>query len=263
MSQVTFIAPLVTFVGRKFGTRLTLAIGIILESAALVASSFATRTWHLFLAQGVCFGWGCSFLYVGSVGIVPQWFNRRRSFATAIAAAGSGVGGLAYSLGTEAMIQDLGLAWAFRITAILSCVMNVACTILMRDRNKHVMPNQKAFDVQLLKRYEFLLILTWAYLSTLGFTLILFTLPDNALQIGLTVHQGAIAGALVNLGMAVGRPVVGYFSDSMGRINMVTAATLLCSLFSLGIWTSATSYSVLLVYAFFGGTVCGTFWAVG
>ncbi|KEF56497.1 uncharacterized protein A1O9_06684, partial [Exophiala aquamarina CBS 119918] len=262
MSQVTFIAPLVTFVGRKLGTRTTLSIGIILESAALLASSFATKAWHLFLAQGICFGWGCSFLYVGSVGIVPQWFDRRRSFATAIAAAGSGVGGLAYSLGTEAMIRDINLAWAFRITAIISGVMNVACTLLMRDRNKHIIPNQKAFDVQLLKRYEFLLILTWAFFSTFGFTLILFTLPDNALQIGLTLHQGAIAAALVNLGMVVGRPLIGYISDDIGRINVVTAATFLCSLFSLCIWTSATTYSVLLVFAFLGGTVCGTFWAM-
>lgn len=263
MSQVTFIAPLVSFIGAKFGTRVTLSIGIVLESIALIASSFATKAWHLFLAQGVCFGWGCSFLYVGSVGIVPQWFDRRRSFATAIAAAGSGVGGLAYSLGTEAMIRDINLAWAFRITAILSSVMNVVCTLLMRDRNKVVVPNQRAFDVQLLKRYEFLLILLWAFFSTFGFTLILFTLPDNALQIGLTMHEGAVAGALVNLGMVIGRPLIGYFSDDIGRINMVTAATFLCSLFSLCIWTSATTYSVLLAYAFLGGTVCGTFWAVG
>jgi MFS family permease len=140
--------------------------------------------------------------------------------------------------------------------------MNAICTVLMRDRNKEIKPNQKAFDFSLLKQYPFLLIIAWAYFSTLGYTLILFSLPDNALKIGLSARQGAIAGALANLGMAVGRPIVGYFSDRFGRINMVTTATFTCSLYCLCIWTSANSYAVLLVFSVLGGTVCGTYWAV-
>jgi len=240
----------------------TLTTGIILETAALIASSFATQTWHLFLTQGILFGWGSGFLYVGAVGIVPQWFNRRRSLATAAAAAGSGLGGLAWSLGSEAMIQNISLSWSFRITAILTCVMNAICTALMRDRNKEINPSQKAFDLGLIKRYPFLCIIGWAYCSTLGYTLILFSLPDNAFAIGLTARQGALAGALANLGMAVGRPTVGYFSDTIGRINMVTMATFVCSLYCLCIWTSASSGATLLAFSFLGGTVCGTYYAV-
>lgn len=256
------MAPLVTHLSHSLGTHPTLCIGIVLETAALVSSSFATKTWHLFLAQGVCFGWGCSFLYVGSVGIVPQWFNKRRSFATAIAAAGSGLGGFAYSLGTEAMIREISLEWSFRITAIIAFSINTICTILMRDRNKEIVPNQHGFDLSLLKEYKLLLIIAWGWFSTLGYTIILFSLPDNALTISLTPSQGALCGALANLGMAIGRPTVGFFSDRVGRINMVLLATFLCAIFCLAIWTSANTYSVLLAFSILGGTVCGTFYAV-
>ena len=44
--------------------------------SALVASGFATKVWHLFLTQGVVFGWGCGFLYVGSIGIILNWFKK-------------------------------------------------------------------------------------------------------------------------------------------------------------------------------------------
>jgi len=160
------------------------------------------------------------------------------------------------------MIQDISLPWAFRITAVVTCVMNTVCAFFMRDRNQQIVPNQKAFDLNLLKRPEMLLIIGWASFSTLGYTMILFSLPDNTLKLGLTIRDGAITGALANLGMGIGRPIVGFFSDRVGRLNMVTGATFLCALYSLSIWTSAASYGQLLVFSILGGTVLGTWWAV-
>jgi MFS family permease len=108
------------------------------------------------------------FLFVASVGIVPQWFSKRRSFANSIAAAGSGLGGLIYSLATNAMIKSVGLGWAFRILAIASCSVNIICTILIRDRNRAIGSVQLAFDVKLFKRAEFLLLLGWGFFSELS-----------------------------------------------------------------------------------------------
>lgn len=208
------------------------------------------------------FGWGCSFLSTGAGGIVPQWFTKRRFLANSIAAAGSGLGGLAWSLGTQAMISSMSLAWSFRITAIVSFVMNAICTVLIRDRNKQILPDQKAFDVSLLRRRPFLYIMGWAYTCNLGYTLILFSLPDNAVAMGFSARTGSLAGALANLGMAVGRPIVGYLSDKYGRINIVTGATALCAVWCLCLWTTAKTAAALLAFSFLGGTVCGTCYAV-
>lgn len=108
ISQITFIAPLVTKSIHILGTNHTILIGIVLETGALIAASFATKTWHLFLTQGAMFGWGCSFLYVGSVGIIPQWFERRKSVANGIAAGGGAFGGTVYTLATRSMIDRFG-----------------------------------------------------------------------------------------------------------------------------------------------------------
>ncbi|KAJ5812448.1 hypothetical protein N7474_008749 [Penicillium riverlandense] len=261
ISQITFIAPLVTKCVHTFGTRPTLLVGVVLETGGLIAASFATKVWHLFLTQGLLFGWGSSFLYVGAVGIVPQWFEKRKSVANGIAAGGSGLGGLIWSLATSSMIQNLGLPWAFRITAICVFVVNITCAFLMRDRNSDLKPNQHSFDLSLFKRYEFVLLVGWAYFSTLGYTIILFSLPDNAVKVGLTSRQGAIVGALANLGMAIGRPTIGLLSDYAGRINVATGATFLSALYCLCIWTSGNSYAVLIVFAVLGGSVFGTYWA--
>ena len=153
------VSPIATICTRKFGTRTTLLTGVAFETASLIGASFASKIWQLFLSQGICFGFGMGFLFVGSVGIVPQWFTTRRSLANGIATAGSGLGGLVYSLATGAMIPSIGLAWAFRVLGIVSFGVNFVCAMLLRDRNKVLGSSQLAFDVQLFKRVEYLLLL--------------------------------------------------------------------------------------------------------
>ncbi|KAL9062645.1 MAG: hypothetical protein Q9157_008742 [Trypethelium eluteriae] len=262
ISQAVMVAPMVNIVTRLFGSRTTLLIGVLLETAALIGASFATEIWQLFLSQGVCFGWGMGFLYVGSVGIPSQWFTTKTSLANATAAAGSGCGGLIYSLAANAMIERISLPWAFRILGIVAFTVNTICSLLMRDRMKHIGASQQAFDYTMLKHFNFILVLMWGFFSMLGYIVLLFSLPSFATtSVGLTQQQGAIIGALLNLGQALGRPPVGYFSDTIGRVNMAAAMTFLTGLFSLVIWIFAKSYGVLIFFAIIAGTVAGTFWA--
>ena len=200
------------------------------------------------------------FLFVGSVGIIPQWFLKRRSLANGIATAGSGIGGLMYSLAANAMIEHIGLNWAFRILGILAFVVNFLCAILIKDRNKAIGAKQLSFDYRLFKRGEFLLLLGWGFFSMLGYIVLLFSLPNFALSIGLTASQGSIIGALLNLGQGLGRPFVGMFSDSVGRINIAGFFTFLCGLFCFVIWIFAKSFGVLIFFALIVGSVAGTFW---
>ncbi|RDW66231.1 hypothetical protein BP6252_09866 [Coleophoma cylindrospora] len=262
ISMACFFAPLATISTRQLGTRTTLLIGVIFEAGALLGASFATRIYQLFLSQGVCFGFGMSFLFVASVGVVPQWFLKRRSFANSIATAGSGIGGLIYSLATNAMIQSIGLGWAFRVLAIVAFIVNGICAILIRDRNKAVGTVISAFDAKLLKRPEFLMLLLWAFFSLLGYVVLLFSMPNYARSIGLTAKQASVVGALLNLGQALGRPCVGFYSDAAGRINIAGLCTFATGLFCLVVWVFAKSYGVLIFFAILVGTVAGTMWTV-
>lgn len=79
-----------------------------------------------------------------------------------------------YSLATGAMIPSIGLAWAFRVLGIVSFGVNFVCAMLLRDRNKVLGSSQLAFDVQLFKRVEYLLLLGKSYiLPPLHFPIVL------------------------------------------------------------------------------------------
>lgn len=260
ISMALLVSPVATYVTRLRGTRTTLLLGVFFETVSLIGASFSTQIWQLFLSQGVCFGWGMGFLFVGSVGVVPQWFTKRRSLANGIATGGSGLGGMMYSLATNAMIQSIGLGWAFRILGILAFVVNFICAILIKDRNKAIGVTQLAFDYRLLKRKEFLLLLGWGFFSMLGYIVLLFSLPNYALTIGLSSYQGSIIGALLNLGQGLGRPAIGIFSDRAGRINIAGFLTFVCALFCFVIWIFSNGFGVLIFFALIVGTVAGTFW---
>lgn len=178
-----------------------------------------------------------------------------------ITAAGSGLGGLIYSLSVGAMIPRLGLSWAFRILGILACVVNLVCGNLLKDRNKAVGSRLKPFHLPLLRRPEFILFLGWGILSMLGYVALLFSVANFALSIGLSSHQGSIVSALLNLGQGLGRPFVGMFSDKFGRINIATSLSFLCGLFCLVIWIFARSMGVICFFVVLVGTVSGTYWA--
>lgn len=256
------VAPVATNTTRIFGTKVTLGVGIVLETVALITAGSAVEIWQLFLSQGVAFGFGMGFLFVASVGIVPQWFTTKRSLANGFATAGSGVGALTYNLATNAIIQRIDLGWAFRILGILAFAVNTLCLVIIKDRHEAVGSRAIGIDLKLFKRKEFVLLQCWGFLSLLGYVVVLFSLPNYAQSIGLTPAEGSIISAMLNLGQGLGRPPVGYFSDSFGRLNMAAAATLMTGIFCLAIWVPSQSFGVLILFAILGGSTLGTYWAV-
>ncbi|KJZ75253.1 hypothetical protein HIM_05447 [Hirsutella minnesotensis 3608] len=255
------LSPVATFCVGKFGTRTTLLCGTVLETAGLVTAGFSREIWHLFLTQGILFGFGMGLVFIPAAGIVPQWFSVRRSLANGVAACGSGVGGLLYSLAAGAIIRNLGLQWAFFIFGALAFAVNGTCAMVIRDRNKVIGTSQLAFDMSFFRRPEFLLLLAFSWFSVLGYIILIFSLGHYSNTIGLNPSEASIITALFNLGQIFGRPSIGFFSDLVGRFNLSALTSLFVGIFIFAIWINAHLYGVLIVFAILCGSVAGTFWA--
>ncbi|KAL4733200.1 MFS transporter [Aspergillus similis] len=240
------VGPLVTLLMNIGGTRHVLNIGVLFQTVALIGASFASQIWHVILSQGICFGMGIGFLFIGSVGIIHHWFDRRRGVAMGITASGSGIGGLIYSLGVGAMIPNLGLEWTFRFLAMISVATGARPT---------------SFHLALLKQPQFLLFIAWGVFSMLGYVTLLFSMSDYAVSIGLTPKQASIVSALLNLGQGLGRTFIGFSSDRFGRLNIASLFTFLCGLFCLVIWIFAESMGVLCFFVLLAGSIAGTYFA--
>ncbi|RYP48137.1 hypothetical protein DL768_005934 [Monosporascus sp. mg162] len=245
---------------RNLGMRPIMLVGALLQSVSLVCANLSTQIWHLFLSQGVLFGLGMGFLFLPSYGIISQWFARRCALANGIAISGAGLGGLTYSLAVGAMIRNLGLDWAYRILATVSVVANIASTLLIRTRHDDTSARRLALDTNLLRRIEFLLILLFGIFSMLGYFLLVFTLANYADVIGLDSSQASLIPAFFMFGQAVGRPALGWLSDSFGRLNMRILMSFLSGFIATLVWVNAKSFGVLIFFALIEGLVSGIFW---
>lgn len=256
------VAPLVTVLTRKLGKHVTMPIGVALLTTGYVTAGFTTRVWQLFLSQGILVGMGIGFIYIPSLPILSQWFDSRRSVANGISSAGSGFGGALWAWGTGAVIEALGLRAALWITGILTGTLTTIATLLLRDRNKYIKPPQLALDVNLLRRYDVELLLAWAFVSMLGYTTLLFSLADYALSIGLSRQQATDVIGILNIGTAIGRPVIGIASDKHKRLDVAGILTLMCGLSCIAFWIPAQSFGLLVFFALLAGAILGVFWMV-
>lgn len=229
------ISPIATLLAREIGPKRTMFCGVALHATSLLLASLARTILQLFITQGVLFGIGMGILFSPVAAIVPQWFSKRRSLATSLSAAGAGIGGLIYSIAAGTMIQRLGVPWTLRSFGIIAFFVNLACICLLRDRNSAINSTQLAFDTKLLRRLEFILLLAFSCFSMLGYVVLIFSLANYANYIGLDASQAALVSALFNLGQGLGRPLIGYFSDHTGRLNMAVLTTCMAGVVSFAI----------------------------
>lgn len=261
IAQALLMGPIASESRQKLGTTVTLLIGTIFVFGSLMAASYSTKIWHLFLSQGICFGIGMGFLYLTAMNILPTWFSTRRSFAAGIAGAGSGIGGIVYSLATGYAIEKQGVREAYRILAYCSLAANLLSSLLLKSRDTPQRQERKRnVDYRDLGKPEVLLVILWGITTDLGYIALIYSLPNYASSIGLSPQQGSVTGAILNLGLTLGRPLTGYLSDRHGRITVPMVLTGLCGLLCFAIWIPAKSYAVLLLFALMAGMVCGTFW---
>jgi MFS family permease len=255
-------APIVNIFMRIFGTNIPMYMGCFMFSGGFVAASFATEFWHLILSQGILVGMGVGFIWQPATPVLVQWFNRNRSLAQGIAAAVSGVGGVIFSAATTPMIDNLSLAWSLRITGIIAFVALFIASVLIRDRNAATMPKIKLFNLSLLKRYRYWLLIGYSFFTISGYIITIYSLSAFAVSIGLSQHQGGVVVTILNLGTALGRPFVGIVSDRMGRMTVVCILTAFNTVMMWAGWITTHSYGLLLFLALVVGATSGIYWGV-
>lgn len=95
-------------------------------------TSFCSKYWQIFLAQGVCTGLGLGIIFAPAISVASSYFKRNRSIALSIAAMGTSVGGLAFPSTVQYLIPRIGFQWAARSAALVALVICVGASALLR-----------------------------------------------------------------------------------------------------------------------------------
>ncbi|KAI8358405.1 major facilitator superfamily domain-containing protein [Blakeslea trispora] len=263
----TLFGPLAQIIAIRFGTKTVLVLGTLFVTLGVELASFATKIWHLHLTQGVMFGCGASLLFVARMAITPLWFNKRRGLATGIASGGIGIGGGFLPFVITAINDTLGIAWTFRILGLIYLVCDVVACVFIKNKvpikpKKELFSFKRVFDMSTFRNVSFLLWTCGSVISTMGYFVPFFFLPAYATYLGLSVAQSSALIAVMSAFSFMGRMMVGYIGDSIGRLNSHIIFTFGAALSNFFVWTFAQNYAILMVYSTLFGLFCASYYSM-
>jgi MFS family permease len=189
-------------------------------SGGFLLTSFATRYWHVVLAQGLCAGLGAGCLAIPSVALLPQYFARRRAIATGIATAGSSLGGVVYPLLFQGLLERVGFAWACRVmgfVALATCSFSVS-VMRLRATPRRV---RSLLELAAFREVPYVYFCATMFFSNMGFFVPIFYLQTYALVHGVQASLALHLVAIVNAASVVGRIVPAYIASKAGPVNIM------------------------------------------
>jgi predicted MFS family arabinose efflux permease len=120
----------------------TLGSGIAFQLIGVFATSFCTKYYQLFLAQGLCQGIGNGLVFCPAVALISTYFPpRRRAVAVSLVACGGATGGMVFPAIAQSLLYRVGFAWTVRI---MGFVMLASSLVVLPFSKPRQQPTKKA-----------------------------------------------------------------------------------------------------------------------
>ncbi|KZS88638.1 MFS general substrate transporter [Sistotremastrum niveocremeum HHB9708] len=262
LSVAFLTSPLSNFLSKTYGFRIPMSVGVVIFTLGQIFAGLSTKIWQLFLTQGVMFGLGVGLVYMPTLPVLTQWFNKRRGLANGLASGGAGAGALVISILTRNNIQKLSLKWAFIINGLIAFALLTPSVLLMKTRVHATGAKFEPLQPRWLWHKGYAFVLLWFFFSVLGYIIAIYSVATYATAgLGLSQTLAANIQAITCGFQIIGRPGVGLSLDRFGRINGGSGATLIAGLSCLLIWIFADSYGLLIFFSVIQGLTGGTLFA--
>ncbi|ODV77482.1 monocarboxylate transporter [Suhomyces tanzawaensis NRRL Y-17324] len=256
------LSPVINYIYGHLGTRWTIIIGNCAQFTGLMLASFSVKLWQLYLTQGLLQSVGLGLITVPNLTILPLYFKKRRLFASSLASAGSGVGGICFNLGMQRVVESKSVFWALRVQSIIGFGMIwIAVSLIKTPRTGSVI-KYTSFDMPVFRNPGFWLLAFYVITCMFGYVIVLYTLASFTSSLGYSEYQGSISSAMVQLGSTIGRPTFGSLADRYGALTMATLAYFLCAVFCLAMWIPARNYATVIVFALVEGSMMGSIYGL-
>ncbi|SDG43554.1 MFS transporter [Paraburkholderia phenazinium] len=263
----------------RISTRRVVSAGIVLLALGFFVSSVATGSLRLFLVSFCSLvGLGVGLVYVPSVTAVQRWFVRKRSKASGIALAGTGLGTFAGPTLAGLLMQHVSWEATMRIFAAAIAVVGIAAAMLIRgspqalgllpdgDRQPGTvsaagtMPrSMQQTGVRLaeaIRSGRFWWYFGAILLGSVGLFLALVHINPYARQLGISATQANLLIGLIGVGNVAGRLFLGSIGDRIGAKRLLVCLTLALAVLN-GFWLGAHGFASLAVFAVLFGVANG------
>ena len=246
----------------RFGARRVAIAGVACLVLALWVASRAQSLGVLYATYSIGIGVGVGLVYVPSVGAVQPWFSANRAFASGLAVAGIGAGNFVGPLLAAWWIELFGWRGAYLALAVFVLLLGGAAAAALRQKDGRRASIADGIPLRAaLRTTPFWLLFASLVLSCIGLFVPMVHLGPYATDAGYTEAQGVALVSLIGVGSLIGRFTVGAPADRLGRLPS------LCAMYAgLGVmfllWTVASAYWMLVVFALVFGACYGAYVAL-
>ncbi|CAG9533501.1 unnamed protein product [Cercopithifilaria johnstoni] len=125
--------PLASGLANSFGCRLVVIAGSMTTFIGFILSSIVPSLPLLYITFGIIGGIGFGLVYLPSILIVNQYFEKRRAFAMGVAVCGSGIGTIIFSQLFPFLLKVCGNNWRrFLVYTAFITLLSVLCGLCYR-----------------------------------------------------------------------------------------------------------------------------------
>ncbi|KAK2045098.1 major facilitator superfamily transporter [Colletotrichum somersetense] len=226
--------------------------GFILVSLGMLTTSFCTRYWQFFLAQGICLGVGNGLLFCPALSTASTYFDKRRGLALGFVSIGSSSGGLIYPTMVRQLLPSIGFGWTIRCIAFVQMGTLLVAFMFLRPRVK---PRKTGSIVEwaAFKELEYTFYAIGSFLNYLGVFFAFYYLASFTRDmIGLSYNSSLNLLLVLNGVGVVGRLLPGHIADLIGSINTLIPMSLASGIL-MYCWVAVSSTAGLYAWTPFYG----------
>jgi MFS family permease len=243
----------------RIGTHRVTGAGALLAGGSLVAAGTVETVWQANLTLGLGFGLGLAVCYTPAVAAVQPWFSRNRGTASAIALSGTALGTLLMPHVATRLIDSYGWRGALVIMGLGVAGLGLTAAYWIRrpagSARASLPPSYDSLR-KLARNPVFRLLYVAGFLSSFALLVPLVQMIPHALRLGVAPRNTAWLISILGFGSLVGRLVLGYVADHLGRQRTLGALYVALGMLFLT-WAVQMSFLGIALFAFAYGSCYG------
>ncbi|MDO8733705.1 MAG: OFA family MFS transporter [Elusimicrobiota bacterium] len=253
----------------KYGPKIVCTIGVVLFSVGYFLSGFANSLLHILITYGVLGGIGTGFAYVTPVATAVKWYPHKKGLVSGIVVFGFGAGAFILSPLVRWLITNYGwresflyLGGVFFVITILAARMIKAPPLdwaqKFQAKQTTRPPLFELAPSQVLKSELFYIAwFIWFFnlfvgLGTMGH------IVSYAMLNGIDKMTAAFLLSIIAIFNGFGRVAIGAFSDKIGRLRVLSAASIVLATVSFFMLKAGSNVSVYYVLCALFGLAFGS-----
>ncbi|WRT70597.1 uncharacterized protein IL334_007595 [Kwoniella shivajii] len=273
---VAFSGPIFTTFPRY--TKISQVVGLLVASAAMVASAFVTKPWHLIITIGIFYPM-LSATYFPCATLVFEWFHAKRGFASGVMYSGTGAGGFIFpflmqglinKFGYKSAMISLGLGYAITGNIALLAIkrriplsrydQNISSSSSSSSEpNSRMRRRRPRIDWSFVRRSPLYLGFLTIGLTSMGNFIPSLWLPSYVDELGLKNPDGTALIAILNASSVLGNGLLGYLSDKLSLRWTISISCVGSAMACAFLWGFGTNNGVLITFAIIYGLLGPSF----